>query len=162
MLDVNDASFGGLKGDDFVTVPVVEKADDGGLGIFSNRIIQSAVESLPVTGATAAVSMVAGLPVGLSSMFAVVFADSYGRNTAEGMDDALAVEDAAVNAGFEVLTEIPFLRFLKGSSGVAAKTIRERIKNTLKGAGYEGFGEAINSILAGHPSPPKKKSKDDD
>ena len=56
---------------------------DGGWGIFSNRIIQSAVESLPVTGATAAVSMVAGLPVGLSSMFAVVFADSYGRNTAE-------------------------------------------------------------------------------
>ena len=36
---------------------------------------------------------------------------------------------------------------MKGSSGGAAKTIRERIKNTLKGAGYEGFGEAINSIL---------------
>ena len=89
----------------------------------------------------------AGLPVGLSAMFAVVFADSYGRNTAEGMDDALASEDAAVHAGFEIITEIPFLRFLKGSSGAVAKTIRERIKNTLKGAGYEGFGEAINSIL---------------
>ena len=120
---------------------------DGGWGMFSNRIIQSAVESLPVTGATAAASISMGLPVGLSSMFAVVFADSYGRNTAEGMDDALATEDAAVNAAFEVLTEIPFLRFLKGSGSVASKTVRERIKNTLKGAGYEGFGEAINSLL---------------
>ena len=34
VLDVNDASFAGLKGDDFVTVPVTEKADDGGLRNF--------------------------------------------------------------------------------------------------------------------------------
>ena len=119
----------------------------GGWGILDNKTIESAFHSLPITGLTAGTSMVAGLPVGLAGMFAMVYADSYGSLTAKGVDPLLAAEEGAVMGLTEVITEIPFLKFLKGATGPVKKALTKRIRELIAAGGYEGAGEAVNSIM---------------